>query len=141
MPRPDQLTVKRIVFFPGTPIATLDKPKPNLPPATFEFWNQLYLLARHHLIPREDLLALSKDERLKADPERLRRIALGLKRMAEEEAASREKLRAVMAEEDHVSLRGCLRYAKRLLARWFRRPSGTNDPAVPHDKPTAETSR
>jgi radical SAM superfamily enzyme YgiQ (UPF0313 family) len=124
LPKPLTICIKRLVIFPGLRIATLDKPKPSLPDSTFEFWNQLYLIARHHLIPDDELLALTRDEYLKTNPEIVRALALGLKRKIVEENASRAELDRLAAEERHVTVRSLLRYAKRLVKETFMGKSG-----------------
>jgi len=119
LPKPLTLCIKRLVIFPGLRIATLDKPRHNLPEPTFEFWNQLYLIARHHLVPADQLLALSQDEYLKANPEVVQAIALGMKRMVGAHDARRAELDRLLAEERQVTLRGLLRYARRLIFKWL----------------------
>ncbi|MBM3333339.1 B12-binding domain-containing radical SAM protein [Candidatus Sumerlaeota bacterium] len=117
LPKGVSLTVKKVVFFPGTTIGALDKPKHNLPDTTHEFWNQLYLIARHHVIPQEALEELGRDEYLKANPEIVRALALGLKRAIEARDASRQEMERLMAADRDVTLRGFLRYIKRMTNR------------------------
>jgi len=122
MPKPYSVVVKKVIFYPGSRISKLDKPRPNLPETTFEFWNQLYLISRHHLIPAEHLLALGQDEYLKANPQIMRSIALGLKRMVEAQNAGRAEVDRLLTEERQVTVRGFLRYTKRLIMSWLPKP-------------------
>lgn len=115
LPKPHSLVVKKVIFFPHTRIATLDKPRHNLPEKTFEFWNQLYLLARHHVIPADQLIALTRDEYLKANPEIVRAVALAVKNMVAARDASQAERTRLLAEEQKVSWRGLLRYVKRVV--------------------------
>ena len=122
LPKPHSLVVRKVMFFPGSRILTLDKPKRNLPEKTFDFWNQLYLMSRHHLIPAEHLLALAQDEYLKANPQIVQAIALGLKRMVDTQNASHAEVDRLLAEERQVTLGRLLRYAKRMILRWLPEP-------------------
>jgi radical SAM superfamily enzyme YgiQ (UPF0313 family) len=122
LPKPHSLVVKKVIFFPRTRIATLDKPRHNLPEKTFAFWNQLYLMARHHVIPADQMLALPQDEYLKANPEIVQAIALAVKNMVIARDASRADLDRLLAEERQVSARGLLSYVKRMVMRWLPEP-------------------
>ncbi len=115
LPPPDTLCIKRLVIFPNLRIAALDKPRPNLPAATFEFYNQLYLIARHHLIPEEQLMALTEDAYLKSRPEIVQNIALALKYAVEARKAAQGERDRCAAEAQRYTLRGLLRRAKRAV--------------------------
>jgi radical SAM superfamily enzyme YgiQ (UPF0313 family) len=115
LPRPHSLVVKKLIVFPRARIANLDKPRHNLPETTFEFWNQLYLLARHHVIPADQLIALTRDEYLKANPEIVRAMALAVKNMVAARDAGQAERDRLLAEEQKVSWRGLLRYVKRVV--------------------------
>lgn len=122
MPKARQIRVKGLAVFPSTRIASLDLPKHCLPESTFEFWNTLYVMTRHREISGEHLLELAKDEYLKAHPETLRAIALAFKQMEETIRANRSELERLTAQQSEASVRGLLRYAKRLVGRHLPRP-------------------
>jgi len=122
LPKPTTLCIKRLVLFPNFKISSLDKPKPHLPQTTFEFWNQLYLLSRHHRIADEQLLALSKDEYLKAHPEIVQAVALALKRMVEAEKTKRAQLDQLVAEESHPTVSGLFRRAVGIVGKRLVQP-------------------
>jgi len=117
LPRPLSMCIKKLVVFPHLKIATLDKPRPRLPETTYEFWNQLYLMARHHVIAPDRLLTLSEDAYLKEHPEIVQAIALALKTMVARGAASRAEVDRLLAESRRVSLRGFVRCARRLIRK------------------------
>jgi radical SAM superfamily enzyme YgiQ (UPF0313 family) len=123
MPRPMQLMVKKVRFFPNYKINFLDIPRPNLSEERFNFYIMLYLLSRHHLVPPESLIQLAQDEFLKQHPEALGGVALGLRRAIEQrdtlylEVAELKAQIAGLAAHSQAapSLGGLLDYAKRLV--------------------------
>jgi len=123
LPRARLIQVKGLGVFPPMQIATLNLPKHCLPEATFEFWNTLYLMMRHkHVIPGEQLLALGQDEYLKTHPETLRAVALAFKQLDAQTIANQEEADRLGRELNSASVRGFLRYGKRLIGRWLPRP-------------------
>jgi radical SAM superfamily enzyme YgiQ (UPF0313 family) len=122
LPQPRLIQVKGLGVFPPMAISQLDLPRPNLSVTTFEFWNTLYLMTRHRAIAAEDLLALSEDPYLKEHPEVLRGLAAAFKRLEDDSRANREQAQQAVARQSDVTIRGLLRYAKRLLGRQLPRP-------------------
>jgi len=122
LPKPRLIQVKGLGVFPPMRVATLNLPKHCLPEATFEFWNTLYLLTRYREIPGEQLLALSKDDFLKAHPETLRSIALAFKKLDDQTRANQEEADRLRKQQSETTMRGLLRYAKRLIGHFLPRP-------------------
>jgi len=122
MPKPLDFHVKKIVFFPRLKINALDKPRPNLPETTFDFYNLLYLISRHHVLPREQLLALADDAYLKARPAVLRDVARALARAVQERDATCAARDRAAAASPSASWRGLLGYGKRLVMRALPAP-------------------
>jgi len=122
LPRPRLIQVKGLGVFPPFKIAELDFPKVCLPEATFEFWNTLYLMSRHRDLPADPLIALGEDDYLKKHPDVLRAVALGLKQLEDAHYRNVDEIARLKARQDEASLRGLLRYAKRLVDRSLPRP-------------------
>lgn len=122
MPQPRLIQVKGLGVFPPFKIADLDFSKVCLPEATFEFWNTLYLMTRHREIPADNLIALSEDAYLKQHPEILRALAIGFKQLEDTNRTTREEIARLEGLHDAVSVRGLLRYVKRLVGRSLPRP-------------------
>lgn len=122
MPKPGDVKLKKIVFFPGLKVNEVDLPRPNLPESTFDFYTQLYLMSRHHLIPPERMLALANDEYLKANPKVLQSVAHALHLAVEQGRASQAEAARLVVEQTQVTFHGLLRYAKRLVVKWLPQP-------------------
>jgi radical SAM superfamily enzyme YgiQ (UPF0313 family) len=131
--------VSGVAVFPSMRIANLDLPKHCLPETTHEFWSLLYILTHYREIPRETFLDLTKDEYLKARPEILHGIAKALKQMETRERASRAEVDRLRAECNDASLRGLLRYTKRLIGRLLPRRLADSIRAVLARRGAAET--
>lgn len=122
VPKSHHTRVMGLAVFPPLRIARLDLPKHGLSEATFEFWNTLYLLSHYREISGEPLLALSRDEYLKAHPDVLHAIALAFKRSEQRKWADEADVAGSQAQLNDVSVRGFLRYAKRLAGRALPQP-------------------
>lgn len=122
LPKTHITRVLGLAVFPPLKIAKLDLPKPCLSEETFEFWNTLYLLTHFREIPGEQLLALSQDQYLKAHPDILHSIARVFNRMEQQKLAHEATARDLQAQLNDVSVRGLLRYTKRLIGRALPRP-------------------
>jgi len=124
MPKALDFRMKKIVFFPGTKINTIDRPRHNLPENVFDFYNQLYLIASHKAIPAEAMRALAEDAYLKANPRLVQAIALALRRAVDEANAAKGPAPPppAAAPEEQPTWRGFLRYGKRLAAQCLPAP-------------------
>lgn len=103
LPRPYNVLVKRLKFFPGCSILNITEPKVNLPEKTFLFYNLLYHMTKDPSVPRETVLTLARDPNLKKHPEIMVEIAKATVGRFEEEQRQRER-------------------AHREARRWARKP-------------------
>jgi radical SAM superfamily enzyme YgiQ (UPF0313 family) len=122
MPSPAELMCKKLVMYPRLPVNTIDRPRPNLSDATFNFYIALYLLARHQLIAPERMLELAGDEYLKANPEILMAVAMGIRRAVEQREANRAELEQLVAEQSRYTVRKLARYGKRVVMNHLPAP-------------------
>jgi radical SAM superfamily enzyme YgiQ (UPF0313 family) len=68
-PKPVTVFLNQLIRFPGTPIADIPPPGPELPEEVHRFWNALFLLTQYREIDEGGLRAMAADCRLREHPE------------------------------------------------------------------------
>lgn len=122
LPQSNNTRVLGLAVFPPMRISALNLPRHSLDERTFDFWNTLYLLTQYRQIPGEQLLALSRDEYLKQHPEILHSLAFALRELTKQTRTAHTEAVRLQGLQEAPSVRGLLRYTKRLIGRSLPRP-------------------
>ncbi|MCE5229907.1 B12-binding domain-containing radical SAM protein [bacterium] len=92
LPKAAKISLKHVVFFPFTRINTIDRPRVNVAPEIYHFYEMLYLLAEQPGFDPALLDKLVDDQHLRAHPEIVEAWVRQLAKAAEEKEALRGRI-------------------------------------------------
>ena len=126
MPKGVKVNIKQLVFFPFTRINEVDKPRVDLDPRLYHFYEMLYLLAVQPGFDPALLGALVDDAHLRAHPELVEQWVRQLARAAEEKQYLEGRLR----ELERTMPWGVRRAAAHLVGQLRNRIPGVRRAAI-----------
>jgi len=124
MPKPAHVTLKRLVFFPFTPIAQRERPKSEIGPRTYLFYDMLCILAGMPGVPPVILPALADDAYLRDHPEILEKWAQQIETADAEKKAAESRLKELDAAMPWGIKRATRHFARQVANRLARAARG-----------------
>lgn len=98
MPKAGKVSVKRLAFYPFTPIATRERPDPAVSPDLYRFYDMLYILAGLPGFDPATLAVIADDPHLRDHPKVVEQWAQQLSTLAGQKEALEQRVKELEAE-------------------------------------------